>query len=79
MPRLNKDRQNELEPKRIEYAKQQIIGLGYQISFESSTEIRFTFKGNEISLFPYSGWHSGKTIKSGRGISKLLKQISPTT
>jgi hypothetical protein len=73
--RLNQERQNELEPKRLEYAKEQITKLGYAIDFENDTMIRFLFKGHPVSFFPYSGWHSGSTIKDGRGLQKLLKQI----
>lgn len=75
MARLDKERQAELEPKRMEYAKQQIQNAGYAIDFESATELQFTFKGAVVKLFPYSGWHSGATIQDGRGIHKLLKQI----
>lgn len=75
MPRLDLDRQEKLEHKRIDYAKKNIIELGYDITFESDKEIHFYFKGSLIKFFPYSGWHTGKTIKDGRGINKLLKQI----
>jgi len=69
------ERQKEFEPKRIEFAKQQIKSLGYKITFECSTRIEFVFRNEVIKFFPYSGWHTGKTIKDGRGINKLLKQI----
>lgn len=74
MTRLNIERQKELEPKRIAYAKKEIEALGFDVT-ESETELRFIFKGNLIKFFPYSGWHSGKGIKDGRGLDKLLKQI----
>lgn len=73
--RLDTDRQKELEPERMSFAKREIEKLGYEITFESKTELHFMFKGAAITLFPYSGWHTGKTIKDGRGIAKLLKQI----
>ncbi|NDV93462.1 hypothetical protein D0T84_00830 [Dysgonomonas sp. 521] len=75
MARLDIERQKELEPKRMAYAKEQIQKLGYEISFENDTEIRFEFNGNTVKLFPYSGWHTGKGVISGRGLNKLLKQI----
>ena len=75
MSRLNIDRQKELEPKRMEYARNQITALGYEITEENDTTIKFQFKGSTVTFFPYSGWHSGKTITDGRGIGKLLKQI----
>lgn len=75
MARLNTDLQKQLEPKRIEYAKQQLAKLGFEITFECSSRIDFIFKGEKVSLFPYSGWHTGKSITDGRGIEKLLKQL----
>lgn len=73
--RLDTDKQKKLEPKRIQYAIEQIEKLGYQITFRNETTIKFKFKNSEVTLYPYSGWHSGKTIKDGRGIENLLKQI----
>lgn len=75
MARLDKDRQNNLEPKRLEFAKSEIVKLGYTIIFESDTRLDFEFKGKKVCFFPYSGWHSGSTIKDGRGLNKLLQQI----
>lgn len=73
--RLNIERQNELEPKRIAHAKKKIESLGHEIVFESKKEIRFWFKGKTVCFFPYSGWHTGATIKDGRGLKKLIDQI----
>lgn len=75
MARLNIERQNELEPKRIDYAKQKIQELGYDIIYETDRYIQFIFKDHKIIFYPYSGWHTGKTITDGRGIKKLLNQI----
>ena len=72
--RLNIERQKELEPKRIAYAKKEIERLGYEVT-ESNTELRFIYKGNTIKFFPYSGRHSGKGINDGRGLDNLLKQL----
>ena len=74
MSRLNIERQKELEPKRITYAKKQIEALGFEVT-ESETELRFVYKENTIKFFPYSGWHSGKGIIDGRGLDNLLKQL----
>lgn len=77
MARLDTERQNELEPKRIEYAVKKLNELGY-ISLEvDNTKIKFWHKGEPCLLYPYSGWHTGKTIKDGRGIDKLLAQLQP--
>ena len=73
--RLNKKRQELLEPIRIKYAKEQIIKLGYEITFECSTRIEFMFKGEKVMLYPYSGWYTGKMIQDGRGLDSLINQI----
>ncbi len=73
--RLNIERQNKLEPKRISYAKQKLTEVGITITFETAREIQFYFKGELIKFFPYSGWHSGKSITDGRGLDNLLTQL----
>ena len=74
--RLNIERQNKLEPERMQVAKQEIEKLGYEVIEVSETELQFIHAMNhKIKFFPYSGWHSGATIKDGRGLQKLLKQI----
>lgn len=74
MPRLNIERQNRLEPKRIAHAKKAIEAKGYQVSVLGE-ELKFQFNGNTISFYPYSGWVSGKGVADGRGLKKLLDQI----
>ena len=32
-------------------------------------------KGERVMVYPYTGWFTGKTVKDGRGINNLLKQI----
>lgn len=73
--RLDIERQKKLEPVRIQYAIDQLTARGYEIIFRDETEIRFMHQGEEIIFFPYSGWHSGKSIKDGRGLQKLLGQL----
>lgn len=75
MARLNTERQKELEPKRLEYAKNKITSLGFPLTYEDSTRLEFVFKGETVKLFPYSGWFTGKSIKDGRGIINLIEQI----
>lgn len=75
MPRLDIERKYELEPKRMIYAKQQIEALGFKITYEDKTKINFWFKGSAVHFYPYSGWATGKTIKDGRGLENLLKQL----
>jgi hypothetical protein len=75
MSRLDKEKQLELEPKRMEFDKRAVIKLGFEIIEETSTYFSFIFRGEKVKMFPYSGWHTGKTVKDGRGIKNLLKQI----
>jgi hypothetical protein len=75
MARLDKDREQKLQPIRVNEAVKQIQALGHEIVSQSQTEISFLYKNNLIKFFPYSGWASGKGITDGRGIKNLLKQI----
>lgn len=75
MGRLDEERQNELEPKRMEYAIEQLTKLGYTPTYVDKTRIEFGYMDAKVTLFPYSGWHTGKTIKDGRGLKKLLEQL----
>lgn len=75
MARLDIERQKELEPKRMNYAKEQITKLGYEVKEVSGNELNFEYMGKMVYFFPYSGWHTGSSITDGRGIKKLLKQI----
>lgn len=75
MARLNIERQEKLEPKRLQYAKEKITGLGFEIIEEGENTLRFVFKGAVITYFAYSGWATGKTISDGRGLDNLLKQL----
>jgi hypothetical protein len=76
--RQDKEREAEFQPKRIEYAIQQLEKLGIHIMYQDNTKIQFQHLGKKVTLFPYSGWHSGTTIKDGRGIELLLIQLRNT-
>lgn len=73
--RLDKDREAELKPKRIEFAIEQLAKVGIEIYYEDDTKIKFMYEGEVVTLFPYSGWHTGKSIQDGRGLKNLLKQL----
>lgn len=75
MARLDTERQQRLEPTRMEYAIKKLTELGFTPEKVGGTQLTFIYKGATIRLFPYSGWHTGKTIQDGRGIEKLLKQL----
>lgn len=69
----------ENQEKRMEYALDRIKRLGLEILETTHTTITFLYKGNKIRHHAHTGWHSGKGIKDGRGIHKLLNQLTPCT
>jgi hypothetical protein len=73
--RLNQEREKELQPRRTEYAVEKLKEKNKEVRIISETEIQFEHLGHTVRVFPYSGWHSGKTIRDGRGINRLLKQL----
>lgn len=77
MGRLDHARHIKLEPERINFALKQIRDLGYEITSQDSTKIEFKFQDSTVQYFPFSGWHTGKTITDGRGWKNLKKQIKP--
>lgn len=75
MSRL-RSRQKDLEPSRIDYALQRLNDLRFDVEFDSKNRcLRFEYKSNRITFFPYTGWFSGKGIQDGRGIHNLIKQL----
>jgi len=75
MSRLDQDRQDRLEPKRMDFAKAKIESLGYEVTSNLENRLDFVFKARPVSFWPYTGWHTGSTIRDGRGLENLLKQI----
>ena len=75
MARLNIDRQKRIEPERMSYAFHSLARLGIMAWSKSNIEINFIYKNSLIKFYPYSGWHTGKTVKDGRGLNKLLEQL----
>lgn len=75
MPRLDEERQAKLEPKRMSYARDQLQKLGFTVTYVDHTQLIFFFNGHEVKFWPYSGWHTGKTIEDGRGLKHLIDQI----
>ena len=75
MARLNKDREQKLQPVRIEYALTELAKLDISPIYQTDSRIDFIYKDAKIMLYTYSGWFTGKTIIDGRGIEKLLKQL----
>ena len=75
MARLDIEKQNKIEPQRVDYAKKEVEKLGFQIIFECKNRIEFEYLGEKIQFYPYSGWATGKSITDGRGLKNLLNQI----
>jgi len=75
MSRLDLQRQKRLEPKRMEEAKRRIGAKIPKLYGQTSNSISFDYKGQKVVYYPYSGWASGKSIKDGRGLENLLKQL----
>ena len=64
------------EPGRWEYVLKTLRELNFKPEEDLENKcIRFSYNGNIITVWPYKGWFSGKGVKDGRGIAKLLKQI----
>lgn len=76
MARLNAERQKRLEPERIRYAIEKITALGYTITSEDNSSIRFIHNGKTVIFYPYSGWATGASIKDCRGLKRLLSQLN---
>lgn len=73
---LIKEKRRLKEPKRIKYAIDKIQKLGYEIHYkEDQKAIEFIYRGELVRFYPYTGWHTGKAIKDGRGINNLLRQL----
>ncbi len=78
MTRL-RERQELLEPNRIDIAMQTLTNLGFEPKYEQDNRcVWFIFQGKVIKYYPYTGWATGKTIKDGRGLRNLLKQLKET-
>ena len=73
---LTQNNRSGKEPGRREYVLTELRKRGFQPEEDEENKcIRFSFRGNVITVWPYKGWFSGKGVKDGRGISKLLKQL----
>lgn len=74
--RLDQDREKRLQPERMKTAISKIEALGYDVSQKGETLITFDHDSCTINYYPYSGWASGQSIKDGRGLNNLLKQLN---
>ena len=72
--RLDQEREAKLQPKRIASCIAKLERLGFDVQ-QNGTQLAFTFRGSKVLFWPYSGWHTGKTIKDGRGFDHLFAQL----
>jgi hypothetical protein len=63
------------ESYRLYYAKKRLKDLNIEIVFESDNRIDFMHNGKTCSIYPYTGFFTGPTIKDGRGVEKLIEQL----
>lgn len=75
MARLDQEREDRLQPQRLASCKKKLEELGFTITQEDHTKLVFEYQGAKIQFWPYSGWHTGKTITDGRGFNHLLRQL----
>lgn len=71
-----KERRSQKEPHRVNYAKKKLDEKRiFYIYNENKKALEFAYKGCVIRYYPYTGWFSGRSVKDGRGLENLLKQI----
>jgi len=75
--RLNQEREKRLQPVRYDLAVKELTGRGFLVEILSEKHLRFLFKNQWVTYYPYSGWATGKSIKDGRGLNFLLNQLNP--
>lgn len=65
----------ELQKTRLESCVDALIQLGIDITYCDETRLEFIHKGHLVKFFPYTGWHTGKSIVDGRGFKHLTNQL----
>jgi len=73
--RLDQQREAKLQPERINKALVALDKAGILEFDVNDTTIKFEYKGQTVTYYPYSGWAAGKSIKDGRGLQNLLNQL----
>jgi putative heme iron utilization protein len=73
-----KERRKLVEADRMKNTLAELKSLGYGAMVVDRSTIQFEFDGHTVTFYPYTGWHTGKSIKDGRGWRNLRKQITRT-
>jgi len=79
MPKYSKemkDRRNAYKEERMIHAIKRISREGYSVRQINDLELQFLYHGEIVRFYPYAGWATGKSITDGRGIQRLIDQIS---
>ncbi len=78
--RLDQEREARLQPQRMKSCQETLEkewGLTI-VGGDGHSRLDVQGRGLKFSLWPYSGWWSGKRIGSGRGFKKLEKELKET-
>lgn len=73
MDEARKAERAKIEPTRVDYAIKQLQDAGHTVTKIDEQSLKVNGK---ITLWPYTGWFSGKGVGSGRGIHTLLKKLN---
>lgn len=73
---MGKYLKTRIQKEKLFEAQEKLLGIGIDLTYESDSEVRFIHKGSVVSYFTYSGWFSGKSVKDGRGLNNLIKQLA---
>lgn len=60
---------------RMKYALAELNKLGVTILHYDETKIVIDNNFSKVTFYPFTGWFTGKSVKDGRGIKNLLKQL----
>lgn len=73
--RLDQQREDKLQPQRMRKCQVTLESLGYKVEVFEPDRLEFEHKGQIVKFWPYSGWHSGRSIEDGRGFGILLTKL----
>jgi hypothetical protein len=69
------ERRRRLQPSRMKGTQKELESWGYVVTRVNDTLLTFVHEGHPVMFWPYTGWHSGKSIKMGRGFENLITQL----
>lgn len=73
---FRKHKRAKKQDSRVAHGINVLTEMGFDVGESADgTTLTFEYRGNTIRYYPYSGWHSGKGIKDGRGFKNLVKQL----